>query len=170
MKLFMTAEKTKLPPMMAMVLRYGTAARLWSHARSIMADPAPEVARARTLRAQYSFGGDTGSEKSSENMHKVATEACQPRPTLWKKGLTLCPSRKRARNVRLTKKNKWIESPSSPGKNVCLASSEIFKICQCQTMKNPIPHNSRQYEKGRNRKMDGLSACRCSDGVFLRIK
>ena len=69
----MTAEKTKLPPMMAMVLRYGTAARLWSHARSIMADPAPEVARARTLRAQYSFGGDTGSEKSSENMHKVAS-------------------------------------------------------------------------------------------------
>ena len=38
MKLLMPVEKTKLPPMMEMMLRYGIATRLWSQARSIMAD------------------------------------------------------------------------------------------------------------------------------------
>ena len=50
---------------------------LWSQARSIMADPAPETTRTRTLRVLYSFWGNKGSEKSSENMHKVAVEASQ---------------------------------------------------------------------------------------------
>ena len=76
MKLLMPVEKTKLPPMMEMMLRYGIATRLWSQARSIMADPAPETTRTRTLRV-YSFWGNKGSEKSSENMHKVAVEASQ---------------------------------------------------------------------------------------------
>lgn len=77
MKLLMPVEKTKLPPMMEMMLRYGIATRLWSQARSIMADPAPETTRTRTLRVLYSFWGNKGSEKSSENIHKVAVEASQ---------------------------------------------------------------------------------------------
>lgn len=39
--------------------------------------PRPETTRTRTLRVLYSFWGNKGSEKSSENMHKVAVEASQ---------------------------------------------------------------------------------------------
>lgn len=77
-------------------------------------------------------------------MHNVAMDASQPWLALRKKGSMLRSIKKNTINVRLTKRNKWIESSSSPGKADCLASSEIVKICQCQTMKKPIPHSSRQ--------------------------